>query len=476
MTTTASPSASVRTTATAPTLTFLGAAGTVTGSKTLLEVDGRRVLVDCGLFQGRKELRLANWEPFAVPPESIDAVVVTHAHIDHCGYLPRLVKLGFRGRVLCTDGTRDLARIVLPDSAHLQEEDAAYANRKGYSKHRPALPLYTGEDAQAALRLLDTVPWDEPVEVVDGVTATWRRAGHILGAASIGLHLDGVGRDVTFSGDLGRPTHPLLAAPAPIGRADVVVCESTYAGRHHDQRDPTDVIADVVERAARHGGVVVIPAFAVDRTEVVLWHLDRLVAEGRVPDLPVFVDSPMACRALDAYRDAARRRSPELRPEVRGRDLFASLSLREARSTEESIALNDRRGPMIVISASGMATGGRVLHHLANRLGDSRNEILLVGFQAPGTRGDALRQGARRLKLLGSYQRVAARVSSMELSSHADGGELVDWLATDQPPPGIVYVNHGEPERSAALVDALDERLGIDAVVPRPGERVRLDH
>jgi metallo-beta-lactamase family protein len=354
-----------------------------------------------------------------VPPESIDAVVLTHAHIDHCGYLPRLVRLGFRGRAYGTTGTGKLLAIVLPDSGHLQEEDAAYANRRGYSKHAPALPLYTEQDALASLEVF------EPVEF--GATV------------------------------------------------DVLVLESTYGDRLHPDTDPGVLIEQVVNEVARRGGVVVIPAFAVDRTEVVLWHLDRLVGAGRVPDLPVFVDSPMACRALDVYRAEAARGSAEFRPEYLGANLFPSLWLREVRTVEESKELNDRRGPAIIISASGMATGGRVLHHLAHRLGDDRNAVLLVGFQAPGTRGDALRQGVRQVKMLGRYHQVRAAVSSIELSSHADQGALVRWATTATTTPTTVFVNHGEAAASAALAAALGEHDGLMAVCPRPGERVGLD-
>jgi metallo-beta-lactamase family protein len=457
-----------------PALTFIGGAQTVTGSKTLLETAGRRTLVDCGLFQGPKRLRLQNWEPFPVPPESIDAVLLTHAHLDHCGYLPRLVNGGFRGPVYSTEGTAQLAGIVLPDSGYLQEEEAAYANRKGFSKHDPALPLYTRQDALDCLERFEAVDFDSPVEVASGVEATWRRAGHILGAASIGLHPTEHDLDVVFSGDLGRSTHPLLLPPAGIDAADVVITESTYGDENHPESDAVEVIAEVINRAAGRGGVVIIPAFAVDRTEVVLWHLDRLVGSGRVPDLPVFVDSPMASRALDVYREQARDGSPEIRPEFRGGELFPSLQLTDTRTTDESKALNRRRGPMIIVSASGMATGGRVIHHLANRLGDDRNVVMLVGFQAPGTRGDALRAGAKQLKLLGRYHPVRAKVVSVPLSSHADQGDLIAWVGSAAPPPEIVYVNHGEPEGSAVLIDELGDRLGLVAVAPRAGERVLL--
>lgn len=463
------------TTSDVPTLTFLGGAGTVTGSKTLLEVGCSRVLIDAGLFQGHKHLRRQNWDPFPVPPSSIDAVVLTHAHIDHVGYLPRLVAGGFTGPVHATDGTCRLAGIVLPDSGHLHEEEARFANRVGYSKHHPALPLYTQGDALASLGHLRPVEFGQTVTVVPGVDVTWRRAGHILGAATLAVDVRDIGARLVFSGDLGRSSHPLLLPPDPIGRADVVVTESTYGDERHPADDAEEAMAEVIGDAVRRAGVVVIPAFAVDRTEVLLWHLDRLVASGRVPDLPIFVDSPMACRALDVYRSEAAEGSAEIRPELRGVELFPSIRLTETRSTAESKDLNARPGPMIIISASGMATGGRVVHHLANRIGNRDNAVLLVGFQAPGTRGDSLRQGARQLKMLGHYFRVRARVASIDLSSHADQAELTSWLGTASPAPRIVYVNHGEPEASAALVDHLDDWLDLDAVAVRSGERVRLD-
>lgn len=456
-------------------LTFIGGAGTVTGSKTLLDTPRGRILIDCGLFQGRKHLRLQNWAPFPVGPESIDAVVLTHAHIDHCGYLPRLTRLGFRGRVLCTAGTRKLAEIVLPDSGYLQEEEARFANRKGYSKHDPAEPLYTKAEAIASLENFETVPFDRATEVIEGLEVTWHRAGHILGAATLALHF--VDDDIVayFSGDLGTSGHPLLLPPAPMGRADVVVTESTYGDEEHAPADPAEAIAAAIDYVVDRRGVLIIPAFAVDRTEVVLWHLDRLIADGRVDDIPVFVDSPMACRALDVYRSEARRGSPEFRPEHQGAELFPSVRLSEITSVDDSKSLNTRDGPMVIVSASGMATGGRVIHHLAHRIRDKDNAVMLVGFQAPGTRGDSLKNGARQLKMFGQYYPVEAKVFSVELSAHADQSDLIDWLDTASPAPRFVYVNHGEPPASAALIEAIGDQLGLEAVAPRQGERIRLD-
>jgi metallo-beta-lactamase family protein len=456
-------------------LTFVAGAGTVTGSKTILDTGEGRFLIDCGLFQGHKALRLQNWAPFPVPPDSIDAIVLTHAHLDHCGYIPRLTRLGFHGPVWCTEGTRKLAGIVLPDSGHLQEEEARFANKMGYSKHDPAEPLYTRRDAATSLEQLSTVPFDRPTELAPGLEVTWSRAGHILGAATLTLHV--VAEDITavFSGDLGPSNHPLLLPPEPIGRADVVVTESTYGDEEHPEADPADSISAAIAHVVARRGVLVVPAFAVDRTEVVLWHLDQLIASGRVPDIPVFVDSPMASRALQVYREELRRGSPEFRTELHGRDLFPSVRLTEIRSVDESKALNTREGPMIIISASGMATGGRVIHHLAHRLGDGDNAVMLVGYQAPGTRGATLEGGARHLKMFGRYHPVRAKVFSVDLSAHADQGNLVSWLGTAQPPPGMIFVNHGEPAASQALARAVEDRLELHPVVVRPGERIRLD-
>jgi metallo-beta-lactamase family protein len=461
-----------------PSLTFLGGARTVTGSKYLVRTAaGHQVLVDCGLFQGRKELRLRNWAPFDVPPASIDAVVLTHAHIDHCGYLPRLVNEGFTGPVFATRGTARLAAIVLPDSGHLHEEEAAFANRMGYSKHRPALPLYTEQDAVASLEQLVDVPFHRRTVVTTGVEVTFRHAGHILGAATLDLRLVDEGRSIAFSGDLGRLEHPLLRPPDPIDGAEIVVCESTYGAADrasHDADDVDELLVEVITEAARRGGVVVVPAFAVDRTEIVLHHLDRLTRAGAIPDLPVFVDSPMASSALQLYRDEARRGSSEFRDEFRGAELFGSIQLTETRTVEESKALSARHGPMIIVSASGMATGGRVLHHLAARLGDNRNTILLVGFQAPGTRGEQLASGAQQIKLLGSYRPVSASVRSLRLSAHAGRDELTAWLHGASSPPEVICLTHGEEAASEAFAAHLSATSPSRVVVPHQGERVAL--
>ena len=433
------------------------------------------MLVDCGLFQGMKALRARNWEPFAVEAASIDAVLLTHAHVDHAGYLPALVRAGFRGPVFATRGTAALCAIVLPDSGRIHEEDARYANRKGFSKHEPALPLYTEEDAREALSRFREIPFGCELEVADGVHATAAPAGHILGAASIWLRVEGEReRRLLVSGDLGRAEHPILAPPAPPQASDAVLIESTYGDRDHADEGHLEQMAAAVARVAGRGGVVVIPAFAVDRTEIVLLHLRRLLEAGRIPDLPVYVDSPMALAALAVYRRAIAEGWEEIRPELRGREaLFDTGRLREVRDADASRALNRRKGPFVVISASGMATGGRVLHHLRARLPDARSGVLLVGYQAAGTRGRRLLAGERELKMHGRCVPVRAEVVDLSgFSAHADADDLLAWLASCASAPEVAYVVHGESGPAQALAARVREELGWTAAVPVHGERV----
>jgi metallo-beta-lactamase family protein len=460
-----------------PVLTFLGAAGTVTGSRFLVDTPEARVLVDAGLFQGPKELRLRNWERFLVPPSSIDAAVVTHAHVDHVGYLPVLARDGFSGGVHATAGTTALAGIVLPDSGHLQEEEAAYANRKGFSKHSPALPLYTEDDARWSLRQFRAHAFGHEAEIARGIHLTLRPAGHILGSATATLRLSGRReRRIVFSGDLGRPRHPILLPPGPVGDADVVVVESTYGDARHDDADAGERFADVIRRTAARGGTVLIPAFAVDRTEVVLVELARLRAAGLIPALPVYVDSPMALAALRVYREAIAAGDPDVRPELAGRaDPFGAGEVVEIRDVEASMALAHGPVPAVIVSASGMASGGRVVHHLARLAPQSRNAVVLAGFQAPGTRGRLLADGVRQLKMLGAYVTVRAEVVDLHAYSvHADRQELLGWLGTATSAPDAVYVVHGEPVAANRLRDEIDRRHDWTAVVPHHGERVRL--
>ena len=458
-------------------LQFLGGAGTVTGSKFLVRTGQTNVLVDCGLYQGIRELRERNWEKLPFDVDDLDAVVLTHAHIDHCGYLPRLVSQGFRGPVYTSAGTADLARIVLPDCGHLNEEEADYANRKGFSRHDPALPLYTEDDAWEAIGHLRPVDYGATVEIAPEVTLRLSRAGHILGAAIVELRLGPDGPVVAFSGDLGRAQHPLLVPPDPPPPADYLLVESTYGDRLHDDADSIETLARSISETVAGGGSVLIPAFAVDRTEVLLHHLTQLSRSGRLPEgLQIFVDSPMALSALDVYRAAIARGDADIRPELHGvNDFFDVPNLHEVRDVEGSKALNHPSRPSIVISAAGMASGGRVVHHLANGLPDQRNTVILVGYQAIGTRGRQLLDGATELKMMGRYVRVRARIVNLAMFSvHADGGELLDWVARAPRTPESVYVVHGEPDASAELANAITKTLDWTAVVPRFGEIVRL--
>ncbi|GHG06949.1 MBL fold metallo-hydrolase RNA specificity domain-containing protein [Streptomyces filamentosus] len=455
-------------------LSFLGGVGTVTGSKFLVESDHARILLDCGLFQGFAKLRRRNWDRFARDAADVRAVVVTHAHLDHCGYLPRLVRQGFRGPILATPHTARLAGIVLRDSARLQTEAARHADEHGWSKHRPAKPLYDETDVDRTLSFFDPVPVGADVEIMSGTRLTLHHGGHILGSAWARLTLED-GHTLAVSGDLGRPGHPLLLPPEPFSGADVLLVESTYGDRRHDQESARSEFASVIERTLARGGTVVIPAFAVDRTEVVLHELTRLRETGVLPrSVPVYVDSPMALAALDVYRDAVRERSPELRPEIlaRGEAALSPAPFLAARTVQESIDINSTRGPAVIVSSAGMATGGRVLHHLHRLLPDPRNAVVVVGFAAAGTRARDLVDGVRTLKMFGEYVPVRAEVADVpHFSAHADADQIVGWLR-NAPAPHAAYVVHGEPAASATLRDRLDHELGWTAVVPRSGETV----
>ena len=451
-------------------LTFLGAAGTVTGSKFLLEPRGRRLLVDCGLYQGERVWRRLNWSRLAVRPDRINSVVLTHAHLDHCGYLPALVRHGFRGPMAMTEATAALAAIVLRDSAKLHEEEAAFAREAGYSKHDPALPLYTGADAERAIEAFAVHPYGTPFELA-GARVTFSRAGHILGSASALVEVDG--SSVLFSGDLGRPTHPVLRPRDEPPVARTVVLEATYGDRvHADTEREHEKLAAAVRRTVERGGTVVIPAFAVDRTELVLLTLADLTARGEIPDVPIHVDSPMALQALAVYREAAFA-DELLADRVDAIEALGHVSA--ARTASESRRL-DESGPSIIISASGMATGGRVVHHLRSLLPDARNTVVLTGYQAEGTRGRALQQGAHEVKIQGHYVRVRAEVVTDEgFSVHADADELVSWLLGMPRLPESVYIVHGEPEAARALAERVREAMDCSVAVARLDERVLLE-
>ncbi len=456
-----------------PVLTFLGAAGTVTGSKFLLEYQNHRTLIDCGLFQGDARWRRRNWDSFPIDPHALDAVVLTHAHLDHCGYLPALVRQGFHGPVICSPATAEVAAIVLRDAAHLQMEDAVHARNGGYSRHGPPLPLFDSADAERAIRHFNPAPESGQAELPGGGTVTLYRAGHILGSTFAVVELGG--RRLAVSGDLGRQDHPLLLPPEPLPDVDAVVIESTYGNRRHlpvDHARLARLITSTVER----GGVVLIPAFAVDRTAVILHELAALTSERLIPHLPIYVNSPMSLAALNVYRTAVEHKSDELRPEILGGDdPFDPGDLRLVQSVDESIRINNPGRPCVIVSASGMATGGRVLYHLERLLPEARNSVLLPGYQVAGTRGRQLLDGARSVKIHGRYVPVRARVTDMpEFSAHADADELVNWLSSMHGQPDAVYVVHGEDDARQALADRIGDELGWTAVTPHHLERVRL--
>lgn len=441
-------------------LRFLGATGTVTGSRYLVEWQGRRLLVDCGLFQGLKQLRLRNWAPFAVPAASIDAVVLTHAHIDHSGYLPRLVSEGFRGPIHVTPGTAELLSILLPDSGRLQEEDARYANRHGFSRHTPALALYTEAQALQSLKQVRRHEFGQGFEPLPGLTAVFSHAGHIIGAASVQLAT--AAGSINFSGDLGRPDDPVMLPPAAAPDADIVIIESTYGDRRHAGSPNADALCDVVARTAARGGTTLIPAFAVGRSQAILHALLRLKAERRIPDLPLYLNSPMATqvtRLVQTHGDEHHL------TEADRRDLVEKVHY--VRTEDESRRLNRPSYPSVIVAASGMATGGRVLHHLEALAPDPRNAVVFVGHQAAGTRGATLLGGAESIRMHGKWVPVRAQIAAIDgMSSHADQAQLLDWLATRKRPPRHVYVTHGEPQSADALRQAIEERFGWPASVP----------
>jgi metallo-beta-lactamase family protein len=462
-----------------PTLTFLGATGTVTGSRYLLEAHGRRILVDAGLFQGTKELRLRNWTRFPVEPASLDAIVLTHAHIDHTGFLPRLVRDGFSGPVFATPPTRRLLVPLLTDAAHLQEEEARYANKVGSTRHQPALPLFTVQDVQQALTTLRAQPFDEPAELFPGVTFTYHRQGHILGAAAVEFRIKAAGGaylTVEFSGDVGRYDVPILREPAPYMGTDYLVVESTYGDRFHDGGDAADALAEVIRETAARRGILLIPAFAIDRTQEVLYLINQLVEDGAVDPVPLFLDSPMAREATAVYRQCAQEHDAEMRELRReGVDPLSPPGLTVIGKVQESQALNSIPGPAIVISASGMANGGRILHHLLHRLADPANTVLFVGFQAAGTRGRRILDGEREVKIFGQIVPVRAQVRSISsLSAHADADELTIWASHAKSTPRRVFVTHGEPAASRALADRFHAHFGWDCVLPEFGETAQL--
>jgi metallo-beta-lactamase family protein len=459
------------------TITFLGGVESVTGSKFLLETDNYKLLVEAGMFQGLKELRLKNWEPFPVNPAEINAIIITHAHLDHSGYLPRLVRDGFKGKIYLTHDTGKLVEIVLRDSARLQVEDAKYAEKKGYSKHEKPEALYNLDDANTAITKFETVAFQTKIDISPNISAIFHRSGHILGSSVVELLFDG--KRIVFSGDLGRSQHPLLNPPDPMvsGAIDAVVMESTYGDRKHE--DTMHLIEETINKCVQRNGSILIPAFAVDRTEIILMILKRLIKENKIPNLPVFVDSPMALASLNIYKMAMQSGSADIKQElldvIKTDDPFNPGNLKGAETVDESKALNDPSKSCIIISASGMGSGGRVVHHLENMLPHSEHAVILIGYQAEGTRGRALVEGAKSVKMHGKQVSVFAEIVQVEgLSVHADADEVCTWLGTNKTPPTHTFIVHGEPASSAAMAEKINAKLGWNTVVPRLGQKFYL--
>lgn len=446
---------------------FLGAAGTVTGSKYLVTTSDQRILIDCGLFQGVKNVRGRNWDEPPFDPKSIDAVVLTHAHIDHSGYLPVLCKRGYRGPIYSSPATFELCRILLPDSGYLQEEEAAFLNKHKATRHDPALPLYTQKEAEATLKYFKTVPFEAKTDL-GGLSFHYSRAGHILGSACV--HLRAEGKTVLFSGDVGRPNDPVMKPPEPIDHADVLVVESTYGNRRHPDADPSEELADVIARTVARSGVLVIPSFAVGRTQSILHLISELQHENAIPEVPTYLNSPMAINATEIY--CAHAGEHRLNEKQCG-EMFGVAEM--VRTPQASKALNSTDGPAVIISASGMATGGRVVHHLKTLLPDSRNTVLFVGFQAPGTRGEAMLSGSEEIKIHGQLVPVRAEIVELQgLSAHADYVEIIDWLRSFKEVPSHVFVTHGEPVAADAMRQQLRTQLGWQADVPEYRDIVKL--
>lgn len=450
-------------------ITFLGAAGTVTGSKYLLEAVGKKILVDCGLFQGLKELRLRNWAEFPVDIAQIDAVLLTHAHIDHSGFLPLLWRKGYRGPIYATPATKDLCAILLPDTGKLQEEEAEYANRKRFSKHHPALPLFTAEDGQDVMKIFKPVSYKTKIQLGGDVEFEFIRSGHILGSAFIRVRAEG--KTVVFSGDLGRPEDLIMQTPETIDGADYLLIESTYGNRLHSNTNLLDELSLAINRAIARSGVVLIPAFAVGRSQALLYAIHLLKREGRISsDIPVYLNSPMAISAMNLYC----RYHEEHRLDQNECGAMCDVA-RYVSSVEESKKLNERKGPMIIVAASGMATGGRILHHLTAFAPDSKNMILLSGFQAAGTRGAQLQAGAKTVKIHGREVPINCETVSLSgFSAHADQSEILSWLKMFKKPPKSTFVVHGEPEASRVLRDKIETDLGWSATVASDMKTVEL--
>jgi len=455
------------------TLTFHGATGTVTGSRFLLDIRGKKFLIDCGLFQGKKEDRLRNWDDFPVNPSEVDTVFVTHAHIDHTGYLPRFCRDGFEGKIHCTHATHDLCRILLPDSAHLQKEDAEWANRKGFSKHKPALPLYTAEDADNALEKFAPLHFGEDFGIGEGMRVKLKDAGHILGSAFIDIKAgNGDSRKILFSGDYGRPDQPVLRDPAQVYNVDYLILESTYGDRLHDHTPIDEELARVVNESRDRGGVLVIPSFAVGRTQALLYVLRDLEERGEIPPMPVYVDSPMSINATGVFEKRIVDMDLTSRMlTLEGKKIFRPKQLTFSRTRRDSISINAVGKGAIIISSSGMVSGGRILHHMVQRLPYEHNTVLFIGYQAEGTRGRAIMEGGTSVKIHGEQVPVGAKIESISgFSGHGDYNEILAWLMGFNKPPETTFIVHGEPESRKALAEKIKTRFGWNVVVPEFGE------
>lgn len=441
-------------------LTFLGATGTVTGSKYLFEYRDMKILIDCGLFQGYKELRLRNWAPLPIDPALIDAVILTHAHIDHSGYIPLLVKNGFKGPIYATDATFDLCKILLPDSGHIHEEDARRANRYGYTRHHPALALYTREDAELSLHQFKPVAFGKPYYLADNLHFSFSRSGHILGSGFVTLKAGQ--KSITFSGDLGRPNDPIMKSPVKIQHSDYLLIESTYGNRLHGDTDPCAELGAIIKKTAARGGSTLIPTFAVGRAQTIIYYLHSLKNSGTIPNIPIFVDSPMATNATNLM---CKHQKEHVLNEQLCADVFNIASY--TRTVEDSKALAGIIMPKVIISASGMATGGRVLHHLKNLMGDPKNTILFTGFQAGGTRGEAMLAGQDMIKIHGQMYKCRADVKSLDnISAHADYKEILDWLAGFKKPPLRTFITHGDIAAATSLQQKIQDAFGWPTTIP----------